>query len=587
MFSIIDYKCPVKPKKLPKALANYGPSTLHQNAQLKKISLDKFVGPRFRSTSGCVECRKRHKKCDEKRPSCQACNKRNTPCVYRTAKSGNKTTASVNVDCELDLELSRACATADDNDVSILPMDQEDLPAAQVISQEDIASLNQEFVEDIIELPATSHTHLELSPLSQLATTVPLSLGVEPISSFLDARGVSYLQYFKEQVSNRIALSPESSNYFCITFLRLAQQDERIANILASWGAYFVHKSRHEDVTTHYEKALTLRESHLLGSDAQLLVQLCFYLSLVGFFVCQGDTSLWWDNFCKCHELIKEQGVDLRDLLKRFNCSNDAKFLLSNFFYHDIMSSNAFSHGPKVTIKEYQTLFAEGFFDSSYGMDPLQGCMNSVYMLLAEELEVREAMRVRRNRLDDILNNDIRLEDDPIVQKEFEAMRTAYLEHCEEMLEYFRVKIIECEISEDSLQGTPQEDQVLLRNVFELFRTTCKVYWSVYLKRCPPNSFEPQLALLRMLNKMEQLVDSRMVVVLCLPLIIAGVTSYTVHDRSRVSRLFKLAQEKCPVQNLKKAWFLIEETWKRNAVGSLSKDWTNICEEMNWQLCVC
>lgn len=451
---------------------------------------------------------------------------------------------------------------------------------------------------NLIEISASMPSSIELeNNSSQLREKLPLpdvlcNLNLDPLGFFVGSKGVAFLQYFETRVSDKLTLSTRSSNYFCKTFLRLSSTDERIANILASWGAYFFHKSQHEDVRKHYAKAVALAnadesKSMVCNSPGSLLTQISFYLTAMGFFVCQGDTFTWWHYLCKCYELFEQYNFDLRGISKRLGDSNDVKFVLSNFFYHDIMSSHAFIHGPKIAFKHYKELFDDGFFSASYGIDPLQGCLNPIYMLLAEQMEVRAAMRVRRDRLEDILNNEFQQNDDPSILREFELMRLRYLEHCEEMLEYFRVKIAQCTMDESILKNYPEEERVLHREVFKLLHITCKLFWSIYLKRTPPNSFEPQLELIYLINQMEVVVKTKLVVVLCLPLIIAGVTSYTEYDRSRVKKILFEAKKNCPVQNLDRAWFLIQAFWERNVTGTFRTDWADICAEMNWQLCVC
>ncbi|KAI5967894.1 hypothetical protein CANMA_002662 [Candida margitis] len=48
----------------------------------KQIKTHNIVGARFRSKTGCLNCRKRKKKCDETSPVCQACQVRNQKCVW-------------------------------------------------------------------------------------------------------------------------------------------------------------------------------------------------------------------------------------------------------------------------------------------------------------------------------------------------------------------------------------------------------------------------------------------------------------------------------------------------------------------------
>ncbi|KAI4729355.1 hypothetical protein E4T49_02798 [Aureobasidium sp. EXF-10728] len=51
-------------------------------------------GKGLRTTTGCVVCRTRHMKCDEKRPTCSACLKSKRQCVYRETRDGQDSIAT-------------------------------------------------------------------------------------------------------------------------------------------------------------------------------------------------------------------------------------------------------------------------------------------------------------------------------------------------------------------------------------------------------------------------------------------------------------------------------------------------------------
>ncbi|KAI5956399.1 hypothetical protein KGF54_000874 [Candida jiufengensis] len=58
-------------------------STVHNNGfQQKTIKINNIIGTRFRSKTGCLNCRKRKKKCDETSPICIACISRNQECIW-------------------------------------------------------------------------------------------------------------------------------------------------------------------------------------------------------------------------------------------------------------------------------------------------------------------------------------------------------------------------------------------------------------------------------------------------------------------------------------------------------------------------
>ncbi|CAD1811780.1 Fungal Zn(2)-Cys(6) binuclear cluster domain family protein [Candida parapsilosis] len=59
--------------------------------QQRQIKTHNIVGTRFRSKTGCLNCRRRKKKCDETSPVCQACQVRNQECVWPDLSKGSNT----------------------------------------------------------------------------------------------------------------------------------------------------------------------------------------------------------------------------------------------------------------------------------------------------------------------------------------------------------------------------------------------------------------------------------------------------------------------------------------------------------------
>ncbi|CAK9441698.1 uncharacterized protein LODBEIA_P55660 [Lodderomyces beijingensis] len=51
-------------------------------SQNKNKNFNIIIGPRARTKTGCLNCRKRKKKCDETSPTCQACQTRNQECIW-------------------------------------------------------------------------------------------------------------------------------------------------------------------------------------------------------------------------------------------------------------------------------------------------------------------------------------------------------------------------------------------------------------------------------------------------------------------------------------------------------------------------
>lgn len=57
---------------------------------MPSVTTKKVSRARLRTKTGCITCRDRRKKCDERRPVCQACQRLNIYCCYRDGSEGIK-----------------------------------------------------------------------------------------------------------------------------------------------------------------------------------------------------------------------------------------------------------------------------------------------------------------------------------------------------------------------------------------------------------------------------------------------------------------------------------------------------------------
>lgn len=573
-------------------------SSTSSNFRQKRITSDKFVGTTFRSSTGCWECRRRRRKCDETHPKCNACVKRNSHCVWRNEapyaalrdhkKSLKDRNSSVLLEKSDFGSLEESAAS-----LALPTSDNLEGKAADPTSLDSMEIGLRSNIEGLAEISASQLAFLELSPdldvlvsrTEQFELDLDFHIHLNPsmfVGLFLDARGVSFVRHFKNSVSNSLLVCPSTSNYLCKTFILFAHMDESIGHALASWGAYYVHRHYHSDVKHHLNQAIALcaerypqglvRESH------DMLPLFCYHLIMLGFFICAGDVCWWWKSFIQCHDLITRHG-GLDKVCVDFCRSNDIKFLISNFFYHDVLLSNAFVHGPLVSSAEYQKVFSADFYDSSYGIDPLQGCLNPIYLVLCEELEVRAIMKAQRYSIDEMLNGN--MDSDELALREFNRMRAQHLAFCE--LESARIK---CKISACVMDTTlPRDvsDRELHTKVFATFVLVCKLYWILYIKQVLRRSIELQHLLVQLFDHIEELVDTQMVVILCLPLLTVGAASCTSHDRKRTEKIFGELIAKCPIENVRRAWVVVQETWRRDDC----LDWAEVCEEWGWEMCVC
>ena len=337
----------------------------------RRVRQENIVGPRFRSRGGCLCCKRRKKKCDEQRPQCGPCSARGTVCEW--ARRGRRP------------KLAPAVAAAAPD---MLP-------------------------------PAISPDLLTLPLLASPAVTY---------ATFLDEAGLGYLEFFQTDVAPLLCVTCEGTNHLVKTFFAVAMYDEGVLNALAAWGGYFRQagaggaKERVDgcggasgvcvrgargyrqfpDVSRYMARAHALMRPRARPLDKlDRYTLLCFHLIEMGLEICSGDVANWYCVFERMHATLTEGYGGLLQMCDDFGYSNDIKWLASNVQFHDIMLSVTQLRGTLFAMGDYHTLFTKWrILDvGGYGLDPFQGIIQPVYLLLGEVMNVYVRQRERRRAL--------------------------------------------------------------------------------------------------------------------------------------------------------------------------------------------
>lgn len=413
-------------------------------------------------------------------------------------------------------------------------------------------------------------------------------------SLYLDERGIVFFNYFKENVSSVISIGLENSNYLLKTFISMSMSDESILKAIASWGGLFLCGTfENSKAESYMSDAVSILKKKFKNNPnlnkCDVITLLCFNLISIGIYVCSGDVKKWIRCFHDCKLLLMKYGGIIK-LCNDFEYNNDIRFLLSNFQYHDIMSSLSFLEGTKIPIKEYEVVFddADLFFPTNYGVDPLQGCNQSLYLVLGEIVNTKVFVNKYRNEIEEKMYLQLHEALTETVE-EIALLRNAFLEYVNSEAQKLEAKINSCQpyysqhfrIVENDLE------QKLHQTSFQVYKNVCNLYLKMYVKGMPPKTYEIQQLLLQSLKMIDELIDSKMIVIVCLPLLTVAMAAYTEIDKKVIEGMFEKVLERCPVGNVRKARIIVEESWKRNFQGDFSVDWAEICEEFGWELCVC
>ncbi|EER30533.1 hypothetical protein CTRG_05932 [Candida tropicalis MYA-3404] len=489
---------------------------------------------RNRSKTGCKRCKERKRKCDETHPSCNFCLIRGLSCEYEI-KIFDMT--SFRVDKPKKNKNKNINKTITTVDIEV--------PSCTTITTTST---------DIIRLPTPTDLHFPettFSPTFNINASSPLIL-------YLDDQGIQYIKIF-ERYANLVSLS-EKTNYIKSTFLTLAFSNEAISNLLASWGATFQGDGEEAEKYLIQSKELVksspIDRFDYFTSVAYNLIQMAIYIH-------RGDTKNWYDIFKKCEKLVRDYG-GLKKFIQDFGFSNDCKFLISNFQFYDVMSSESLANGTTCTMENYHNLFkGQKLLEGDYGLDPYQGCCQPIYLLLGEIMNVYvETKREREN----------------VVHQKDSTIRVQFYKQVEQKVNYLITSINNCHPS-----SIPDENNDQL----ELFKLCCiagKMYVLLYIKQTQPKSSEIQLLLLESIDIIDKLIETKLAKNLSMALLICGITAGNKSDRQNIESKFSVIYERYKQGNLKRIWEIVKESWIRNPYGSICIDWLDICHDFNWKI---
>ncbi|ODV81320.1 uncharacterized protein CANTADRAFT_24308 [Suhomyces tanzawaensis NRRL Y-17324] len=574
-----------------------------------------------RSKTGCLTCRKRKKKCDEARPVCVFCQKRGLSCEWEIKHYG---LVEIKVKNEARMEDPRVMNPTDL--IQLIqgqggrlnefdpgynekkPSDTEPYLREEIIEiprniEHDYTPGNAQSLTSFLEDELTDKTdnldsQLALSrvqsPLPDFLNEFTLNeifsnytpMLVQPSSSFnlfLDDKGLVYLNYFESNVANLLSVSPRSSNYFLKTFFTLAVSNESILNALAAWGALFHSDANHEIVNKYLQRSKDYANKSLLNKY-DYFVTLAYYLINIGIQVCSGDTKNWHTIFNKCCDLLGAYG-GVRKFIKDFNYSNDCKFLLANFQFHDVMSSETLTNGTRCLLSNYNDIFQtkNSSGDEEYGIDPYQGCIQPIVLLLGEIMNCYAKVKSATTELNKELNSG---EAKNIVQ--IHSRRLNHYEVIDQFHYELANKVRYCEPLKSQLDQLPTEEEKEKHlKLFELYRITSKMYLALYFKQLQPNSSEVQNLLLSSLKIIDELIETYMKGAFNMSLLICGISCCNEYDRMILDKKFQKIYSSYKVGNVKRIWHIVKESWRRNATGGVCIDWIDICNDFGWKLSLC
>ncbi|ODV88117.1 hypothetical protein CANARDRAFT_193026 [[Candida] arabinofermentans NRRL YB-2248] len=410
---------------------------------------------------------------------------------------------------------------------------------------------------------------------------------------------INYLDYYTNHVANTVSILPKESNYFLSFYIPLAAQDKSVLYALFAWTDLFLSGNKSEGLHNRYlNKSIELLETKIESgciSSTDRLSSISVLTILCAAEICAGDVKDWYKYFRKLHKLIIDQSCgDIPGFLQRFfGNSNEAKWLMSNFLYHDVLSSLSYENGTFFKMEEYcQVLDIEWKRDPQTGgeiskimdtgvvSDPLQGCVRPLYLLIGQ-----------------ITNSFVELERLAENIKMQEINDSDYTKLTNQKFDYYSTindtfSELDFQINNSSPHtpalyylNTDKELELHL-TLFEAYRLSISIYLRNLIRKVPPASPEIQLLFIELVKCLDIVMGSNVQASLCFPLLLAGVSAVFSNDRNMIEQKLKTMCEEFPVKNFKRVLTIIKKTWQLNEEGRKCIYWFDITKELGWDLCL-
>lgn len=531
--------------------------------------------------------------------------------IVRELSNGTKDNAGANIDSELtNLGIRRIAEgdqTGDVGDVGLVPMDLGIILAGMSVGEIlDSSQVNMDVNMDGEIAGATngSSSSSQSSSLQILTTQcddfLPISLDlISPFGDFgypfrllpgflftsnLDSEGTLYLEYYREKYCSFVSIAPMTLNYFLKTFFSLATRKKSILYALTAWGGFYLELKKPEPDYSkpwlYMQKAAKLMCDEIgsvlmPSSDDEFFTLFALYLIFIGIEVCTGDVDKWFQFHQRCFQLLRSGGGPAQ-VAQRFGYSNDIKFLLSDFQYHDLLLSDALTSGTHFSLSEYDRVLCDG--DKDYGIDPLQGTIAPIYNIMGQIANAKVEVQKLVEAMEQLETQG---------QEAYEE-RTKYYDRLVGLWSDLDRKIDHCSPwkSHMLMLARDQNQLSLHMALFELYTYICRIQLNASILSLAPSATIQQRWLLKALVLVDMLVDSPLNVSLLLALVVCGVTCWRTYDRERMRERFLIHQNLYLLGNLKRVQEIVEEIWVANPTGDVCIDWPDFAKKHGWSLWV-
>lgn len=564
----------------------------------------KIKGKPTRSKSGCLNCRKRKKKCDEVKPICTGCLNRNLICEYRSLAfhpfienkldivtdsnpiNNNLPNNILPIDekitkiSNLENLVGETVMRIFDNNNSKLSnlfenqQVQEDLPnldefdIQKTKTLDDLLPIDSDFLNIFFE-DQPQYLDLFKNPTPIIPPSLDIKLPV-PLTTL----ELSYFEFFCKSILSDLSILPQEFNYYTKIYIPLAFKEESVLYTLVGWGCrrrknmnlnYQVENKEADSYIGKVNEIILYHESIL--DREKFITNFVCYMLLVCMEISFGDTSKWSHYFTCCFNMINKMPGNFRYLVS--TCSIEGNLLAENFAYFDVLASQSNENGTFCPMADYYELFNQNN-TTKIVHDPLQGCIRPVILLIGEIV----SLLVEHNSLQASL--------DLSECDKFEIINKMMTKS--DMLDE-SIKFSKPDLS--CLQYLDSSSQLEIHlTLFEVYQIASQIYLRQVIRKLPPIVPEIQVLAYNLKKDLRLLLESlELKNSLAFPMLLLGISSTSADDKKEVTGMFKRLIQVCGyLSSYQKLFIVVQKIWDLNNNGSLYIDWFRVTKQLGWRL---
>ncbi|GMM28077.1 hypothetical protein DAMA08_007930 [Martiniozyma asiatica (nom. inval.)] len=369
-----------------------------------------------------------------------------------------------------------------------------------------------------------------------------------PHLSNLDTTAKLFLNHYITYLVNNL-LDIGNTDFFLNHVLN--KREPYLTNATIAWGGMFLVGRSHPQAVYYKELALSQAQSVIPKSKEDYINLLYFYIITLSSLIGSGSVNEWFQMLLHANQILNEYGGIIKFINE--NNTQEARWLISSFFYHDVLATRSLNFGTLIPHKIYHEIYCQYKFYPA-GLDPFQGISNPLLLILSEILDKHQQIK------------GIEFPG-PLIH----PSREIWMHHFDSL-------IINSKPELELLSILPSDEIELHLTWYELMQISLRLY--LRLSFCPIEKVQVDRSSLQ--SKGEKLFrilkNCKMKSLLCFPLLMLGILGDMNSEWEDLGNEYEMG-------NINKVWELVEHVKLLDfEVGRCI--WGEVSENLGWNICL-